>query len=57
MYITPFERKTFHLNTLFAIGMAECFVANKILYCIIVLYYYPTPYIHGNGIVIAVCTN
>ena len=25
----------FHLNTLLAISMAECLVANKILYCIV----------------------
>ena len=33
------ERKTFHLNTLLAISMVECLVANKkfVLYCIIVL--------------------
>ena len=28
------ERKAFHLFTLLAISMAECLVANKILYCI-----------------------
>ena len=36
MHITPFgEKKNFHLNTLLAISMAECLVANKILYCIV----------------------
>ena len=36
MHITPFgEKKKFHLNTLLAISMAECLVANKILYCIV----------------------
>ena len=29
------ERKTFHLITFLAISMAECLVANKILYCIV----------------------
>ena len=38
MRITPFGEKNFHLNTLLAISMAECLVANKILYCIIVLF-------------------
>ena len=38
MHIIPFGEKQFHLNTLLAISMAECLVANKILYCIIVLY-------------------
>ena len=37
MHITPFEvKQTFHLITLMAISMAECLVANQILYC----YYY-----------------
>ena len=35
MHITPFGEKHFHLYTLFAISMAECLVANKILYCIV----------------------
>ena len=35
MHITPFGEKNFHLNTLLAISMAECLVANKILYCIV----------------------
>ena len=38
MHITPFGEKNFHLNTLFAISMAECLVANKILYCIIICF-------------------
>ena len=33
MHITPFGEKTFHLITLLAISMAECLIANKILYC------------------------
>ena len=37
MHITPFGEKNFHLNTLLAISMAECLVANKILYY---CYYY-----------------
>ena len=35
MHITPFGEKNLHLNTLLAISMAECLVANKILYCIV----------------------
>ena len=35
MHITPFGEKKIHLNTLLAISMAECLVANKILYCIV----------------------
>ena len=35
MHITPFGEKKFHLKTLLAISMAECLVANKILYCIV----------------------
>ena len=35
MHIAPFGEKNFHLNTLLAISMAECLVANKILYCIV----------------------
>ena len=35
MHITPLGEKNFHLNTLLAISMAECLVANKILYCIV----------------------
>ena len=31
------ERKTFHLISLFAISMPECLVANKMLYCIVML--------------------
>ena len=38
MHITPFGEKNFHLNTLLAISMAECLVANKILYCIIIYF-------------------
>ena len=38
MHNTPFGEKHFHLYTLLAISLAECLVANKILYCI-VLYY------------------
>ena len=41
MYISPFGEKNFHLNTLLAISMAECLVANKILYCIVLLLYLP----------------
>ena len=39
MHITPFGEKNFHLNTLLAISMAECLVANKILYCIVFYWY------------------
>ena len=35
MHITPFGEKNFHLNTLLAISMAECLVANKNLFCIV----------------------
>ena len=35
MHITPFGENHFHLYTLLAISMAECLVANKILYCIV----------------------
>ena len=38
MHIIPFGEKNFHLNTLLAIIMAECLVANKILHYI-VLYF------------------
>ena len=38
MHITPFGEKKFHLNTLLAISMAECLVANEILYCIVHVY-------------------
>ena len=37
-YITPFGEKKFRLITLMAISMAECLVAIKILYCIIILF-------------------
>ena len=37
VHITPFGEKNFHLNTLLAISMAECLVANRnfVLYCIV----------------------
>ena len=40
MHIAPFGEKNFHLDTLLAISMAECLVANKnfVLYCIVLLY-------------------
>ena len=37
MNMSPFERKTLHLITLLAISMSECLVANKMLYCIILI--------------------
>ena len=39
MHITSFGEKSFHLNTLLAISIAECLVANKIfvLFCILYL--------------------
>ena len=38
MHNIPFGEKTVHLITLLGISMAEYLVANKNLYCIIVLY-------------------
>ena len=38
MHITPFREKNFPLDYLLAISMAESLVANKILYCIVLLY-------------------
>ena len=38
MHITPFGEKHFNLYNLLAISMAECLAANKILYCIVLLF-------------------